>query len=196
MKKRKPELEMSRGETETRTLPNNNLGIICSMYTNTTKIPYASPFDSSTPTSPALEPSASSPSFNSSAPRSSKNFSACPLLRFSCIALFFSRIISFLFSICSLRSFLTRSVSCLSFSKFLICSCRSSSSLEKYMNPMSSFCGRARPAVVLLVSVADDLMRLDSVDEKARELELDMSFALERFFGFAPYRWASLDDMA
>jgi hypothetical protein len=40
------------------------------------------------------------------------------------------------------------------------------------------------------------LMRFERVDEKARELELDISFAFERFLGFAPYKWASLDDMA
>jgi len=40
--------------------------------------------------------------------------------------------------------------------------------------------------VVLFASVDDDLMRFESVEEKARELELDISFALERFFGFAP----------
>jgi hypothetical protein len=51
---------------------------------------------------------------------------------------------------------------------------------------MSSFCGRARAVVVLFVSADDDLMRLERVDEKASELELEISFALERDLGFAP----------
>ncbi|KAH5696253.1 hypothetical protein HBI44_110570 [Parastagonospora nodorum] len=149
MKKRKPELEMSRGETETRTLPNKNLGIICSI-----------------------------------------------LGAFSLITVFQQ-----------LRSKIVQELLRLPFTPLLL---YRPLLLPNHLLPLLNLLFALLPNPIrllpLFLQIPNLLLPLllifgevhepDSVDEKARELELDMSFALERFFGFAPYRWASLDDMA